>query len=97
MYAIRSYYDTRVVLITSSVLVISGFLFFLFFEYNNPQTIGSLPLFQKINAAFFHSVNTRTAGFATLNLNELNDISKVFSVLLMFIGGASGSTAGGIT
>ena len=87
---------TKIVLIISSVLLSVGFLFFLAFESNNPSTLGSISLFEKINAALFLSVNTRTAGFATLDLNQLQDVSKIFSIFLMFIGGASGSTAGGI-
>jgi trk system potassium uptake protein TrkH len=63
---------------------------------NNPATLGPLPLSQKILNAFFHAVTPRTAGFATLNVGSFAVYSLFFTIFLMFVGGASGSTAGGI-
>ena len=51
---------------------------------------------EKLNAAFFQSTNTRTAGFASVNIAEENEFTKIISIVLMFIGGCPGSTAGGI-
>jgi trk system potassium uptake protein TrkH len=63
---------------------------------NNPETLGSLSVPQKILNAFFHSVTPRTAGFASLNIGSFAVYSLFFTMILMFVGGASGSTAGGI-
>lgn len=87
---------TKIVFIMTLLLITLGTIFFLTFEYNNPNTLGNYNLFEKINGAFFHSVSTRTAGFNTINLNELNEISKFGSIILMFIGAAPGSTGGGV-
>lgn len=87
---------TRVVLIFTSLLIASGAVFFFTFEFNNPLTMGNLTFFEKINAAFFHSVTCRTAGFNTLPLNDMYEISKFATILLMFIGAAPGSTGGGV-
>lgn len=92
----RLYLHTKIVLIVSSFLIVFGAIFFLGLEYSNPDTMGSLTLFEKINGAFFQSVTCRTAGFNTLPLNEMSEVSKMFTILLMFIGAAPGSTGGGI-
>lgn len=76
------------------VLLVLGTLSFLLLEYNN--TMKDLNFFEKLNAAFFQSVNTRTAGFASVNIAGERDFTKVFTCILMFIGGCPGSTAGGI-
>ena len=63
-------------------------------EYNN--TYRDLNFFEKLNAAFFQSVNTRTAGFASVSIKQETDGAKLLTSFLMFIGGCPGSTAGGI-
>jgi len=87
---------TKLVLIISGSLILFGALFFFFSEYSNPSTMGPLNLFERINAAFFHSVTCRTAGFNTLPLDEMSELSQVMTIFLMFIGAAPGSTGGGI-
>lgn len=87
---------TKIVFLTTVFLLISGSILFFLFEYNNSLTTGSLSLFEKITASVFHSVVTRTAGFNSLPLNDMTELSKVTTTILMFIGGAPGSTAGGI-
>ncbi|MCX7746951.1 MAG: TrkH family potassium uptake protein [Clostridia bacterium] len=88
---------TKVVLIVSLCLIIFGAIFIFAFEYNNPETMGKLDnLYEKANSAFFHSVSSRTAGYNTLPLDKMNEISKAATVFLMFIGAAPGSTAGGV-
>ncbi|MCX7773956.1 MAG: TrkH family potassium uptake protein [Clostridia bacterium] len=85
---------TKMVLIITAVLLVSGSLFIYFVEYN--QSLKSLNVGEKVNASIFLSVNARTAGYASTNLDAMKSITKVFVSMLMFIGGASGSTAGGI-
>lgn len=87
---------TRLALIATGFLLISGAIFFFVAEYNNPKTLGSLSLPQKWLAAFFQSVTLRTAGYATIAQNGLTEASKLFSCLFMMIGGSPGGTAGGI-
>ncbi len=85
---------TKIVLIISAILLVSGSLFIFFVEYNN--ALAHLPVGEKMNAAIFLSVNARTAGYTSINNDALHSITKAFISMLMFIGGASGSTAGGI-
>lgn len=75
-------------------LLLFGTLGFFLLEYNN--TMAGLNFFEKLNCAFFQSTNTRTAGFASVNIAEQLEFTKVLSVLLMFIGACPGSTGGGI-
>ena len=77
-------------------LVIIGAVGFLSFEFYNINTIGNYNLQDKILISTFHSVSARTAGFATVQMSNLNDITKVILSILMFIGAGSGSMAGGI-
>ena len=87
---------SRFVLIVTSILLIGGTLIFALLEWNNPETLGKLPVGTKILAAAFQSVTLRTAGFNTISQAGLSQPSQLLSMLLMFIGGASGSTAGGV-
>ena len=66
------------------------------FEYSNPLTIGEMSLFDKIQASFFQSVTTRTAGFATIPQENLTNATAFVSILLMLIGGSPVGTAGGM-
>lgn len=88
--------DTKVVLVTTLGLLSLGLLVILFTEFNNPDTLGPLSLPNKILNAFFHSVTPRTAGFASIHVGSMAAYSLFFTILLMFVGGAAGSTAGGI-
>ncbi|WP_223067935.1 TrkH family potassium uptake protein [Paenibacillus caui] len=88
--------NTKTVIGVTLVLnLVSSVLFYLL-EYNNPHTLGALPPEEKIIASYFHGTVPRTAGFNTLDLTQLNSDSILLTMGLMFIGGASGSTAGGI-
>lgn len=87
---------SKLVLVTTAVLLFGGALLFLVFEYDNPRTVGALPFFDKLQVAFFQSVTTRTAGFASVPQENLTDASSALSLLLMFIGGSPVGTAGGI-
>ena len=76
--------------------VILGAVCIFIFEYTNPLTIGNLSLFDKIQVAFFQSITTRTAGFATIPQENLTNASAFVSLILMAIGGSPVGTAGGI-
>lgn len=87
---------TKIVWIMTAMLLLGGFVFFLGAEYSNPETLGMLTFKEKIYAAAFHSVTTRTAGFNTIPLAEMTDGSILMTIILMFIGGSPAGTAGGV-
>ena len=86
---------TKLVLISTAVLLACGTVVFLLLEWNNPQTLGQMPWWQKVLNSFFQSVTLRTAGFASVDQAGLSEPGKLVSILLMLVGGSSGSTAGG--
>jgi trk system potassium uptake protein TrkH len=92
----RTTSDTKIVLLITTLLLGFGTLITLIFEFNNPLTLGPMSLSDKILNAFFQSVTSRTAGFNVINIGSVTLISLIAIMVLMFIGGASGSTAGGI-
>ncbi len=87
---------TKLVLLTSGVLLLGGAVSFALLEWNNPATIGDLSVPDKILNCFFQSVTLRTAGFTTIDQGGLTEAGKALSVGFMLIGGSSGSTAGGL-
>ena len=87
---------SKIVLSITAILIFGGTFLIFIFEYSNPQTIGTMSLFDKLQVSFFQSVTTRTAGFATIPQENLTDTSAIISLLLMFIGGSPVGTAGGI-
>ena len=87
---------TRLTVFGSLVLLVIGLLTFLFIEWDNPQTLGPLGVGTKIMTAFFQDAMTRSGGFNTVNVGELRPETLAISTALMFIGGGSASTAGGI-
>ena len=87
---------TKLVLILTAGTIILGIGVFLVFEYRNPQTLGALPVSQKLATATFESVSGRTAGFTTLDYSTTEQETNFMITSLMFIGGASASVAGGI-
>lgn len=87
---------SKIVITTTAALIFIGAAAIFIFEYNNPTTIGEFNLYEKIQASFFQSVTTRTAGFATVPQENLTNPSVFISMLLMFIGGSPVGTAGGI-
>ena len=86
---------TRLVLIMTAVLTLGGAALIAALEWNNPNTLGTMSVPQKLMNSLFQSVTLRTAGFAAVDQAMLTDGTKGASLLLMLIGGASGSTAGG--
>jgi len=87
---------SKIALVTTFVLIFGGAFCVFIFEYDNPLTMKEFTLYEKIQASFFQSVTTRTAGFATIPQENLSNGSAFISLLLMFIGGSPVGTAGGI-
>ena len=87
---------TKLVLLTTGLLLFTGGVLFFLLEYNNPATLGSMSLGDKVMNAFFQSVTLRTAGFASFDQAGLTEAGKAVSIVFMLIGGSSGSTAGGL-
>lgn len=88
--------DSKLIFATTGVLLVAGTLFFSLFEWHNAGTLGAIPAEDRPAVALFHSANARTAGFSALDVGALHDESKVSTIGLMFVGGAAGSTAGGL-
>lgn len=85
---------TKITLFSTILLIVSGTLLFLLFENNN--LLNGMSGVDKFLAAAFSSVTARTAGFNTIDTAGLTNASKLLTILLMFIGGSPGSTAGGV-
>ena len=90
-----SVYTKLVLLMTGSLLLVGAVLFCVL-EWNNPGTLGEMSVRDKLLNGFFQSVTVRTAGFASFDQAKLTDAGKAMSMVLMLIGGSSGSTAGGV-
>ncbi len=88
--------DTKLVLLITLLLLLLGTVVILVTEFNNPATLGPMSGSHKVLNAFFQSVTSRTAGFSSVATGALGVETLLFIMLLMFIGGAAGSTAGGI-
>jgi trk system potassium uptake protein len=87
---------TKVVLWMTAILIIAGTAAIFVLEYSNAATIGNLSFKDKLLASYFHGVVPRTAGFNSLNTGDLTLGSQLVTMALMFIGGGTGGTAGGI-
>lgn len=87
---------TKIVLCASFVLLILGTTVFFILEFSNSGTIGDMCLQDKIINSFFQATTTRTAGFTAIDQAKLTETGKIITILLMFVGGASCSTAGGL-
>ena len=87
---------SKIVLVSTFALILIGGASILAFEYNNPLTLKNYNFFDKMQIAFFQSITTRTAGFATLPQENLTSASSIICIILMFIGGSPVGTAGGI-
>ncbi|GAA4522940.1 potassium transporter TrkG [Brachybacterium paraconglomeratum] len=86
----------KLTLTTTALLLVIAFLGFLGLEWSNPATLGDRPLGTKLLGAAFAAVMPRSGGFSTIDVGQLTAESRLLTDLLMFIGGGSGSTAGGI-
>ena len=84
------------VLLITTGLVVGGTLLMFLFEHNNPQTISKMSFINKLTNSFFASVTPRTAGFNSISTSGMTTAGQFLTIILMFIGGSPGSTAGGI-
>ena len=87
---------TKLVISMTVALLLFGWACFCLLEWNNPGTLGPMSVADKLLNGFFQSVTVRTAGFAAVDQALLTDAGKGVSMVLMLIGGSSGSTAGGV-
>lgn len=87
---------SKLAIVVTLLLLVSGTVLFMIFEYNNPNTIGNLSFGHKLLASAFQSVTTRTAGFLTIDQAAFTDASMITTIFLMLIGGSPMGTAGGM-
>lgn len=87
---------SKLVLIATFILIVVGTILMFIFEHNNSATMANMNLKDKILSSLFAAVTPRTAGFNSISTSDMTMAGKFLTILLMFVGGASGSTAGGI-
>jgi trk system potassium uptake protein TrkH len=87
---------TKITVYGSAALLMIGFLAMLAFEWSNPKTFGPLDVPGKILAAFFQGTSPRTAGFNSVDFGAMNSETLLVTDWLMFVGGGSAGTSGGI-
>ena len=87
---------TKIVLIATTILIVLGCVVIFLAEYNNEATMARYSVPQKLVASLFQSVTTRTAGFQTIPQENFTIASQLISLIMMFIGGSSAGTAGGV-
>ena len=85
---------TKLVLATTTVLIFGGAVLMLVFE--NDSSLAGMNVFEKLLNAMFCSITPRTAGFNSVDIPSMSNTGKLLTILLMFIGGSTGSTAGGV-
>ena len=85
---------TKIVLVTTGILIFGGA--FLFYLLEKDNTFAEMGVIETILSSLFSSVTARTAGFNSVDTASLTEASKLLTIVLMFIGGSPGSTAGGI-
>ena len=96
MFYKRLHYHTKVVILLTLGILVTGTLLTLITEWNNPDTIGNLNFGQKLLVSFFQTVTMRTAGFASIDYTKANPSTLLLYCIQMFIGGSPGGTAGGV-
>ncbi|OFI06141.1 Ktr system potassium uptake protein B [Clostridium acetireducens DSM 10703] len=87
---------SKVVIGATISLIIVGAILIYLFEMNNPSTIKNMAIKDKLLSSLFASISPRTAGFNSISTSEMTTASRFLTIILMFIGGSPGSTAGGI-
>ncbi len=88
--------NTRLVLAMSAVLLLAGWAFITVLEWSNPRTFGQLDPWTRVLSGFFHSVQTRTSGFNSVDIGQMHDETLFGMTVFMFIGGGPAGTSGGI-
>ena len=88
--------NSRIVLQFTVALLVLGAVFTAAIEWNNPKTLGTLSIWDKLHNAWFASAMARTTGFASLDYGKFNEESLLITDILMFIGGGSAGTSGGL-
>ena len=96
MFYKRLHYHTKIVILLTVGILITGTLLTLITEWHNPDTIGNLNFGQKLLVSFFQTVTMRTAGFASIDYTKANPSTLLLYCIQMFIGGSPGGTAGGV-
>ncbi|MCO5248885.1 MAG: hypothetical protein M9887_08060 [Chitinophagales bacterium] len=86
--------NSRIILYTTGILLLIGFVFVFIFEYNN--TLREFSFGEKLAVSFFTSATSRTAGFNAFNFGDVNFPTYILIVLLMWVGASPGGTGGGI-
>ena len=94
--AFRLSLHTRLVLVMTGTLIVAGWIGLGALEWVNRSTLGSMPTHDKVVNALFLSISSRTAGFNTIDTGQTLPATQFLIILLMSIGGAPGSTAGGV-
>ncbi|NMB08836.1 MAG: Trk family potassium uptake protein [Tissierellia bacterium] len=92
----RLHLHSKLVIVITLILIFTGMFLILLVERHNPDTLASLSTGDKLLASFFQSVIARTAGFNSVDISKLYDTTGFILIILMYIGGSPGSTAGGI-
>ncbi|MFV0524485.1 MAG: TrkH family potassium uptake protein [Acidimicrobiales bacterium] len=87
---------SKVTLAMTANLLVGGTIMFAVLEWRNPETLGGLPIDERILASFFQSATARTAGFNTVSIGGLHTATWMLMILLMMVGASSASTGGGI-
>ncbi|MEG0361548.1 MAG: TrkH family potassium uptake protein [Longicatena sp.] len=87
---------TKIVLLVTTCLIVIPGLMIMFLEFGNPKTMGGFSIPEKFMSAMFESIALRTAGFTSIDYAGLNPATSLVMMILMFIGGSPGGTAGGI-
>lgn len=92
------HYDltSKMAIVTTIILIVVGTILILHGEKSNPESFGHMQPIDKFQAAYFQSVTSRTAGFATCDLAKFKDSTLFIMIILMFIGASPASTGGGI-
>ncbi|CCM65665.1 TrkH family potassium uptake protein [Candidatus Microthrix parvicella] len=87
---------TKITLLATGLLIVVGATAVLVLEWTNPSTLGPMGVIDKVTAGVFQGITPRTAGFNTIDYGAMRESSILVTIVLMFIGGGSASTASGI-
>lgn len=92
----RASLHSKMVILVTTILILGGTVLMFVFEYKNPNTIGEMSFLDKVMNSFFAAITPRTAGFNSISTDGMTTAGQFLTIILMFIGGSPGSTAGGV-